>query len=233
LEFVDLKISTDLSSSPGIFNVFHDLYINHEHRQINSYKKCKSVLFDIGANEGFYTLIMAQTSPNATIYAFEPNPIAFNKLQENIKLNNLKNVKLFNTAVTQTSGQVKLEYIPEITPISSVNIRALNLAWLTDTNRIKKINVTGITLDDFLSQHQIPSIEIIKIDVEGSEVAVLKGAHQALKITQKLVIEYHSLEIKKDLFTILNQQGFRQVLEEKLPSSSQNSTGDIYFEKLS
>jgi len=83
------------------------------------------------------------------------------------------------------------------------------------------------TLDNFCTSFRIQKIDIIKIDAEGSEVEILKGAKTALKLTSKIVIEVNSDELRNQTKNFLESNGFKRVLEVETPP-----TFLIYFERF-
>jgi FkbM family methyltransferase len=140
------------------------------------------VFVDVGANIGGYTVRAAK---RAYVYAFEPEPRNFNLLRLNIKLNKLQNnVKSFQVAAGPHLGKVTLA-------LSNYHGRHSLLHTIKTTN-YPTIDVDMTPLDLILANED--RIDIIKIDVEGAEPLVLKGAREVLKRTKAVVIEatYHT-----------------------------------------
>ena len=67
----------------------------------------------------------------------------------------------------------------------------------------------SITVDSFTKEEEIDSIDILKIDIEGFEAEALGGAEETLNITKRVVLEYHSPELRKQCLDILVQNGFK------------------------
>lgn len=129
-----------------------------------------SVIFDVGANFGFYSVFSAAKKRfNGVVYAFEPNKEIFNVLKKNVTANALSNkIILSKCALGDYSGKADF-YLAEESSFSG----------LCDTKRSKinkKSSVEITTLDFFVTKNTLKSIDLIKIDVEGSEGMVLKGA---------------------------------------------------------
>ena len=118
------------------------------------------------------------------VVAFEPNPRMFNRLQANVKLNRLENVDLCPVALSDQSGIVTL-HIPKDGDYNQGlgSIHSANLEEASD-----QINVPKISLDDWVDQHCLSRIDLIKIDVEGHEMQVFKGAYQTLKKFKPILI---------------------------------------------
>lgn len=128
-------------------------------------------IVDIGAQVGLYTLY-AKYLPKSTFYAFEPFPSTFQALNENIRLNNIENVKTFNIAISDKQGETSLN-----TSIGHNGLHTLGSNPLR-FNDIKPITVNTTTLDIHFSD--IP-IHYIKIDTEGYEYYILKGGMNSIK----------------------------------------------------
>jgi FkbM family methyltransferase len=127
---------------------------------------------DVGANVGFYTLCLAKRASRGGIHSFEPVPLNYHVLALNILANRLANVVINNCAVGDANGEVDF-CIARDSAFSS----------LIDTGRKAVIETTKIpmvTLDSYCSEHNLPRIDILKVDVEGAEPAVVRGARSLL-----------------------------------------------------
>lgn len=135
---------------------------------IRSIAKENWVCVDIGANIGYWSIILADRCPNGTIYAFEPSPFPHALLQLNILLNAYKNVNIFQTALSDVEGLTTFT-VSKDTGFSSFQ----------DTRRKgidKQIEVICTSLDTTMTKYASPYIHFIKIDVEGAELLVLQGS---------------------------------------------------------
>jgi len=163
------------------------------------------VIFDIGANIGLYTLFIGRYLKNGKIFSFEPNPLAFKKLKKNIEENSIRNVFLFQSAV---GGKVEKKILREYSTSTTIS-------RITDsqTNNLKGHWVEVITLDSIIEKHKIPTINILKIDVEGYEDEVLRGVEKYFDRIQRIVVECHG-EKKADLVEeLLSKSGFKRILK--------------------
>lgn len=137
------------------------------------------VIFDIGANLGWYSLNFSKLAPNGKVFAFEPLPKTYVKCQRNLELNESQNIDLHNIALSDKEGEVKFFYNEKSSGSSSMK----NLLELEDTIEIKcKLS----TLDSFLDLHG-GAIDFIKCDVEGAELLVFQGARNTLKVAKPIV----------------------------------------------
>ena len=134
------------------------------------------ILFDIGANHGAYALYLRRVSPQSTIYAFEPHPRTFATLQA--RLADDPNIRLFNLAVSDVPGALKLyDFASEDgSTQASLDPEAIRLF----STEMVAHDVTVTTIDAFMAEHAIARIDLLKIDTEGFDLAVLRGATAAL-----------------------------------------------------
>lgn len=134
------------------------------------------VVLDIGANVGQYTLIAARdVGPNGRVHAFEPNPISYQALTSNIEINSFSNVSTHALAVSDSAGEVTL-YVPDSDNMGEASLQ------MSQTGQ-RNTTVMSVTIDDWAQNADLgaaPRIDIIKIDVQGLESAVLRGARQVI-----------------------------------------------------
>lgn len=141
-------------------------------------EKCKTVC-DIGANIGWYTLNFAQLPKIKQIYSFEPIPHSYSYLQKHLKLNNIKNVSTFNCALSDKIGTETFYWTEKENGSASMK----NIQERANINQITcELN----TLDNFMKRKRTP-IDLIKCDVEGSELFVFRGGIKTIKKDKPVV----------------------------------------------
>jgi FkbM family methyltransferase len=136
----------------------------------------RPVMYDIGANAGFVSTHLAQmlAAHAPKIYAFEPVPATFAKLTHSVQRLGLgAAVHPVAAAVVDSAGPLHLSYSEKNSLLAQVSLRGLNVR-VGD----KVAQAEGVTLDAFASANALP--QLMKIDVEGSEAAVLRGARGLL-----------------------------------------------------
>lgn len=134
-------------------------------------------VFDIGANIGIVTLSLSRlVKHSGRVYAFEPNPVLVDLLEQVIARNNLENTKLFPLALGDVQGTLTLE-------IPKGNMGAASLIRTNKKQADKIVQVKVETLENIVEQEKIKSIRLIKIDVEGFEAAVFSGGKSVLEKT--------------------------------------------------
>ena len=148
------------------------------------------VIYDIGANIGLYSLILAREYPSSQIHAFEPERQNFFKLIRNIELNLLKNVTAHLIAAGEERKIGSLYLQGELPGQGEHSL----------VNPVSKLYtpIEVWDLDTYVRIKKVPSPDLVKIDVEGYELQVLKGMAGLLKSKKpKLIIEVHQCLIKE------------------------------------
>jgi FkbM family methyltransferase len=143
------------------------------------------IVIDIGAHIGLYTIIASKrVGANGKVVAIEANRSNFEMLNRNIKVNQLTNIISLNNAVYSKETKLKL-YLPgEELGHTTYNTVMSDRA----KNEDKFVEVSANTLDYLLQLKEITDVNWVKIDVEGAEFEVLKGAHNLLLNSRNIVI---------------------------------------------
>jgi len=143
-------------------------------------------VIDIGAHSGYFTLLLSKlVGPEGKVIAFEPLPANFRFLEENVSLNALQNVIARREAVAERSGEMKFEFPHEVA--------SLVAGPVLESESRGTFVVPGVSLDDCF--HEIGlAVHFIKMDVEGAEADVLRGARDTLTSFHPcMMIELHNM----------------------------------------
>lgn len=147
-----------------------------------------TTLVDLGANIGYFSLIAARgISGNGKVYAFEPDPDTFSILQKNIDANRfLKLIEAIPTAIADREGTSTFHQYVNDAGSSSLVRRELHVR--------ESIEVHVTTLDLWAESLGWPKIDVIKMDIEGAEVAALSGMHEVSRRNEnlKLILEFNA-----------------------------------------
>ncbi len=159
-------------------NVSRDLYLGHfEHDVmdfIRHYLKPGMTVFDVGANIGIYSLLSARlVCEQGFVHAFEPTPATMDRLKANLALNQFTWVFANELAVTDRAGRAKLHLYEQ----NAMNSLARQ-DWVG--NAVGQVEIATISLDEYVRVRSIPRVHLLKIDVEGAELFVFKGARNLL-----------------------------------------------------
>lgn len=158
-----------------------------------------SVVYDIGANVGFYTLLASiLVGPQGHVVSFEPAPRNLRWLKRHLRLNRIKNVTLVEAAVSDCSGETFFEQ--ETTGF---------MGHLSTTGGKNAVRVATISLDELLEQDRIPVPHYLKIDVEGAEVILLRGAKKLLAAHKPTIfLATHGKQVHRECCDLLISAGY-------------------------
>jgi FkbM family methyltransferase len=136
---------------------------------------------EVGANLGYHTLVMAeQIGPAGKLYSFEANPRLCRLLRRTIAINGLAAlVELREAAATDEAGAYTLDFNPKMHGGGHLTVGGLG----PDDQRVA---VKGVTLDEELAQ--VPSLDMLRMDAEGAEVRVLRGAWALIDRSPTLIV---------------------------------------------
>jgi FkbM family methyltransferase len=155
-----------------LYHAFWERMFSEELEKVKEYIKRGDTVIDVGGNIGFFVLILNELLGNeGNIFSFEPSKRLKERLEKTIKINNIKNVTIVNLALGESEGKTTLHYNPKQTGLSSI---------ITDFEKgsvSEEIQITS--LDKFYENIQ-SRISFIKIDTEGYEPQVLKGARKII-----------------------------------------------------
>lgn len=149
------------------------------------------VVFDVGANVGFYTLLSSVlVGSRGRVVAFEPVPRNLKFLKKHLRLNRVSNVLVMPTAVSDAVGEVHFD-----------NSSGPSVGHISELGALR---VTTVMLDSLVDEGRIPSPHLVKIDVEGAEAAVLRGMKTIL-LTSKptLFLATHGDQARSECLALL------------------------------
>lgn len=156
--------------------------------------KKNDIIIDVGAHIGTYAIPIAnQIGESGKILAFEPNPRNAIVLKKNMELNKLKNITMFENAASDKNQITNL--ILSDDPM---------LSMIGNDAEEENIEIECVTLDSVYEKLKLEKIDWLKIDAEGSEINVIKGAKKILeKFHPKIIVEIrkeNEAKLKKLLF---------------------------------
>jgi FkbM family methyltransferase len=199
---------------------------NHEEDIIEHFTpKEGDIVVDIGAHMGRYTIISSKrVGANGKVVAIEAHPSNFEMLKSNIKLNQLTNVIPLNYAAYSKETKIKL-YLPDEESGYTMHHSIMSNYVFTkykDKTEDKFVEVSANTLDYLLQLNEITDVNWVKIDVEGAEFEVLKGASNVLSKSKDiaLLIEVHGLDNHRPILEFVSSYNF------KIEFEKSNKTGD-------
>jgi FkbM family methyltransferase len=198
--------SRDVGVTP--FLLEWGFYEKYETELFKRLVKKGMVVVDIGANIGYYTLLAAHlVGYEGKVFAFEPDPYNYNLLCKNIEVNGYRNVISIRKAVFSKSGEMKLF-------LDKINLGGHSLSE-ANVDKSASITVEVTSLDEYFKNTDY-KIDVIKMDIQGSEMDVLKGMTNTIKENDnlKIITEFWPMGLRnsgsspKDFLNRLIEFGF-------------------------
>ncbi|MCS7052923.1 MAG: FkbM family methyltransferase [Ignavibacterium sp.] len=215
-----------------------DISKNGEGRFLKSlsflYNEKSFIVFDIGANVGEYSSEILQLFSKCYIYAFEPNPKSFILLSK--KFNHLNNVMLYNLGLGSIKTTTKLYDYKEEEGSTHASIYKSMFESFYGNKETISYEIEIITLDDFLEKENIQSVDLLKIDIEGGELEVLKGAKKSINENRIKIIQFEfnythicSRVFLKDFFDLLANYDLYRVILDGLCKLKYDAKDEIFM----
>jgi len=181
-------VSYELDLSQGIdFAIYLDQFERTTARALRRLTEPGSLVLDIGANVGAHTLRLASlVGPNGQVFAFEPTDFAFGKLQRNLSLNPqlASRVLPFNCFLTESGETDVPGAIYSSWPlVGGTELHAKHLG-----REMRTASARAQSLDSALSEHAGRKVQLVKLDVDGYECQVLRGASRMLRIDRPIFV---------------------------------------------
>lgn len=165
------------------------------------------VAYDLGAHVGFMSLVMARCLPReGEVHAFEPSPAEVEKLRELVACNELEDrLHVHEIAVCDTVG--KLTFNIGVGSTTGILDKVSKPRHRENRNALE---VEATTLDEFVNREDVRPPDVIKVDVEGAEATVMKGATKVLsKVRPKILVEVHGPNPCRDVIAELLRHSYQ------------------------
>jgi len=183
-------------------SVFEEIFTDREYNIIDDdIKAAQSLIVDIGAHIGCFSIYVSTLNTNVKILAFEPSEANYKLLKENIYLNNAKNIQPKNLAV---GGKEEIRVL-------NINNDSHNHSFYNSENKISDKKIQTTTLQKILRNHE--KVDVVKLDCEGAEFEILRNLTEEDFAKIKIVyIEFHEFDDsmrREELKSILEKNGFQ------------------------
>lgn len=156
---------------------------------------------DVGANVGFYSLVLSLMRPEIQVVAFEPNPRIAQLLKSNVAANRFRHVTCESLALSDGDGTATLH-------LNKSDMSA-SLRDDFDSNLTDTVQVRTTSLDSYLNRHEIRGRLVVKVDVEGHEEAFFEGARQTLAFKKPDIVTEVAQPYGADATGLLKDNGYR------------------------
>ena len=203
----------------GDLETFWEIYLHSTYRVLPTDR----VIVDAGANVGFFACYAASRIPEAVVFALEPIPASYDRLLEHVRRNGLTSrVHAFNVALGSCAGTMSM--------VSGGASQNFCVVQAGETPAAPSVRVEAVRLREFLKRIPAQTIDLLKMDIEGSEYDVLLSATKAdLARIRRIDLEYHKPPSvpgfsRQRLVDHLTACGFRQTDHEGV-----GDYGKLYF----
>lgn len=199
-----LVVVADVEGNCGL-NFLYEMLIrkNYDFEPLRGSNTGVRTLFDVGANCGFYSILCCSRDPELKAVCFEPQQLSMSRLQHNVVANRLdRQISVVKAAVGARAGECTLR-ISANSSLAAVSTSPVQLF-----EAASEVQVKLITLDEFAQSAGLFP-DLIKVDVEGFEVEVLRGSEKCLQHARYLIVEHHSRELKGACESLIRDAGFR------------------------
>jgi FkbM family methyltransferase len=185
-------------------SVINDMYVNKQYHKFINKIQNNSIVIDVGAHIGVFSLLATTLGKNVRVYSYEPFEENFKILKRNIHLNILHNIHPFKLAVSRKKGK-RILFINKNPAGNSFFVK-----------KGEKVMVDTITLKDVLDSNNIASCDLLKMDCEGAEYEILFSTPKNyIKKIKNICLEYHNNYDVKKLKIFLENNGFSVILDKK------------------
>lgn len=201
----------------GILN-YKNAFASGEAAFLRSYLPSKhGVLIDVGANKGTYTKSALSTNPGLKVYALEPHPKTFSVLEQ--ALSTFPNVVLINKGLSSSKGTVRIFDYADNDGSSHASLYSEVITEIHGAKGSTSHDIEVTTLDALVDQEQISEISLLKIDTEGNELEVLRGATKTLSAgtIRAIHFEFNEMNVAsrsyfRDFWALLKGYDFYRLL---------------------
>jgi len=238
IDINEYATSSGIPAEPTLIAMYHQVAKEDQLAKSNPHP----IIFDIGASTGAFSLVTT-FEKDMKCYSFEPNTELFATFYENVFLNSqeypwlAENIKLSKNAFWDEKKNMTLN-VASKSEWSGLSTFGSDLRRIADRSDILQIEVECITIDDFMETNQIPWVNAIKIDTEGAELNILKGAAKTLiRHMPNLIIEFCQENTEQfgystnDILEFLQNIGYHRenglLIGENLVISHRDQTGSL------
>ena len=187
----DLTIGLDRASIVSSEIYWKSYHSGHIAKFLKDYLRPDMTFVDVGANIGALTLVAAKRLAKGRVLAFEPVPQIFEQLSRNVALNDLSRVTLFNIGLFDRAGSLPM-YRKQDIQFGLINEGVPSL--FSNEGDREEVTVPLRRFDDVAHEFGLEHLDVMKIDVEGAEAMVLRGAEASIRRFRPVIITEPSEE---------------------------------------
>ena len=175
-----------LHANTNEIRMVNEIWIMKVYDPLLKWVRDGSVVIDIGANVGIFSIKAGLAAKNVRVFSFEPFSQSFAALRENIQLNGLENnITATHSAVAATKGNLQLFFRPQ-------DPGGVSFYQFGDRRELSSFTVPAITLEEIFSANHIATCDYLKMDCEGAEEQILLQAPKTLfSRIRTITLEWH------------------------------------------
>ena len=177
-------------------------------------------VFDIGASVGEYSLFLRKCYPEANIYAFEPHPDTFLKLNENTSN---QSIQIFNIGFGNQSGELEIFDYKNSGGSAHASLYKEVISEMWEGGQPASFKVKIETLNNFVINSNIDQIDLLKIDTEGNELSILEGASELISKGKINIIQFEFNDMNvvsrvffRDFYKMLDRYQLYRIIQDGL-----------------
>ena len=186
------------------------------------------VAYDVGANIGLVTLFLARcVGEKGLVVAFEPTPPNADRLMENVRLNKLQNVRVYQKALGNAETVTTIVYNPD--SIGIATLREDLAQRYRKQYALQEFQVEVVPLDTLVERESLPLPDFLKIDIEGYEHPMLQGAQRTIQKARPMIfVELHGSSPEdwrrnlEAVYTFLDEAEYRIFAADRTPIGMEN-----------
>ncbi|WP_373777172.1 FkbM family methyltransferase [Glaesserella sp.] len=193
-----------------------------------------STVIEVGANIGMHTVPLAKAVPAGKVLCFEPQRIIYQLLCCNLALNDLVNVESYRQGVSEQNGKAWIESSDYAQPWNYGSF-SIDKGFSTEypfIGNVSKEEIDIIALDDFAPIKRLDSLDLLKIDTEGFDANVLKGAVNTIRRFRPYIFVEFQYDTCDEVLHLLKQENYRVVWAVSLRYQQQNFYQSMPFNEL-
>jgi FkbM family methyltransferase len=210
----ELRFVADLDEYVAKNIFFHGIFEPSVTSAFQSLIQPGAVVFDVGANLGYFTLLAAnRVGSSGRVVAFEPDPQSMEKLRRNLALNDFTNITVESLAVSSESGLVALR----TSKPGEVNQGGATTLFDSTKQSTGSISATSTSLDAYCVDNRLDVVDVVKMDIEGGEYAAVEGMQEGMRNGRyrSIVLELHPEHLRASgrrpewILETLHSHGYR------------------------
>lgn len=189
----NLRFRLDRSAYLGSLIYWRGFHAEDELRVLDRLIEDGMIFLDVGANQGEFTLFAAKRLPHGRVISFEPLDSLRRLLVENVNLNGFNHVLVHSCALSDETARRPI-FLPAASTGAGARNEGLGTLFRTTEREMKAATVEVARLDDVVEDLRLDRVDIVKVDVEGAELRVLRGGARMLERFRPLIL----LEINRE-----------------------------------